>query len=116
MPSDPATGISRRLNDILYNINLAQSFAADIGYDDRRIDLLRLYAITRCLEIISEASRRLPAELKAGTHRSPGTGWPRPDTSTVMNMKTSPLAGSGQRHATPCSTPRRRGTRTDGPV
>jgi uncharacterized protein with HEPN domain len=72
MPSDPATDTSRWLNDILYNINLAPSFATDIGYYDRRIDLLRLYAITRCLEIISEASRRLPAELKA---RHPSIAW-----------------------------------------
>ena len=33
---------------------------------------MRLYAVTRCLEIISEASRRLSDELKA---RHPGIGW-----------------------------------------
>ncbi len=35
-------------------------------------DMLRLYAVTRCLEIISEASRRLPEELKA---RHPAIEW-----------------------------------------
>jgi uncharacterized protein with HEPN domain len=34
--------------------------------------MLRLYAVTRCLEIISEASRRLPEELKA---RHPAIEW-----------------------------------------
>jgi uncharacterized protein with HEPN domain len=72
MPSGPAADTSRWLDDIPYNINLAQSFATDIGYDDLRIDLLRLYAITRYLGIISEASRRLPAELKA---RHPSIAW-----------------------------------------
>jgi uncharacterized protein with HEPN domain len=33
---------------------------------------LRRYAVTRCLEIISEASRRLPDELKA---RHPAIAW-----------------------------------------
>lgn len=33
---------------------------------------MRFYAVTRCLEIISEASRRLPAEL---THRHPQIAW-----------------------------------------
>ncbi len=35
-------------------------------------DELRVYGVTRCLEIISEASRRLPQELK---HRHPGIEW-----------------------------------------
>jgi uncharacterized protein with HEPN domain len=35
-------------------------------------DTLRVYGVTRCLEIISEASRRLPDDLKA---RHPTIGW-----------------------------------------
>ncbi|HEY7242330.1 MAG TPA: HepT-like ribonuclease domain-containing protein [Xanthobacteraceae bacterium] len=35
-------------------------------------DLRAVYAVTRCLEIISEASRRLPDELKA---RHPSIEW-----------------------------------------
>jgi uncharacterized protein with HEPN domain len=72
MPSDPSADASRWLNDIITNIDLAQRFAADISYDDFRVDVLRVYAVTRCLEIISEASRRLPAELKA---RHPSIAW-----------------------------------------
>ena len=34
--------------------------------------MMPLYAITRCLEIISEASRRLPKELKV---RHPAIAW-----------------------------------------
>ncbi len=43
-----------------------------MSYDSFKDDDLRLYAVTRCLEIISEASRRLPEELKA---RQPGIEW-----------------------------------------
>jgi uncharacterized protein with HEPN domain len=35
-------------------------------------DSKTVYAVTRCLEIISEASRRLPDDLKA---RHPAIGW-----------------------------------------
>jgi uncharacterized protein with HEPN domain len=71
MPFDPAA--SRRwLNDILYHIDLAESFVAGRDYDAIRDDLVRLYAVTRCLEIISEASRRLPDEMKT---RHPGIAW-----------------------------------------
>ena len=35
---------------------------------------MRLYAVIRCLEIISEASRRLPDDLKA---RHPSIAWKR---------------------------------------
>jgi uncharacterized protein with HEPN domain len=64
MPSD-AAAVHRRLSDIKHHIALIESFVAGISYEVFRDDLLRLYAVTRCLEIISEASRRLPDELKA---------------------------------------------------
>jgi uncharacterized protein with HEPN domain len=48
------------------------NFAAGLTYESFKDDLLRLYAVTRCLEIISEASRRLPDELKA---RHPAIEW-----------------------------------------
>jgi uncharacterized protein with HEPN domain len=35
-------------------------------------DTLRIYAVIRCLEVISEASRRLPDDLKA---RHPAIAW-----------------------------------------
>lgn len=69
MPSDAAT---RALRDIAYHIELAASFAAGATYETFKDDLLRLYAVTRCLEIISEASRRLPEDLKA---RHPAIEW-----------------------------------------
>jgi len=62
MPSDPA---SRALRDILHHIDLAENFVEGLDRDAFKADLRTFYAVTRCLEIISEASRRLPNELKA---------------------------------------------------
>src|ERR1700675_5163702 len=77
--ADPA------LRDILHHIELATSFSA--GFDRTAFghDLKTVYAVTRCLEIISEASRRLPDDVKA---RHPAIGWKK-------------LAGAGKiyRHA-----------------
>jgi uncharacterized protein with HEPN domain len=64
MRSDPAS-TRRWLNDIRSQIELVQRFLGDFDYEAFRDDQLRLYAVTRCLEIISEASRRLPEDLKA---------------------------------------------------
>jgi len=64
----------RWLSDIHHNIALAERFMAGVAYDAFKDDTLRLYAVTRCLEIISEASRRLPDELKA---RHPSIAWKR---------------------------------------
>ena len=60
------------LRDILHHIELAANFSA--GFDRARFirDIKTVYAVTRCLEIISEASRRLPNDLKA---RHPAIGW-----------------------------------------
>ena len=60
------------LLDIAENLHLAQEFVGDRDYqafyDERRT----LYAVIRCLEIVSEASRRLPNTLKA---RHPEIPW-----------------------------------------
>ena len=54
----------RWVGDIRHHIAMAEGFVAGIGYDTFKDDNLRLYAVTRCLEIVSEASRRLPDALK----------------------------------------------------
>ncbi|MDA9412750.1 HepT-like ribonuclease domain-containing protein [Bradyrhizobium sp. CCBAU 45384] len=69
MPSDRIDGV---LRDILHHIDLATEFAVDLDREAFATDLRTVYAVTRCLEIISEASRRLPEELKA---RHPAIAW-----------------------------------------
>jgi uncharacterized protein with HEPN domain len=60
------------LRDILHHIDLVQQFAAGQDFEAFNTDTLRIYAVIRCLEIISEASRRLSDDLKA---RHPGIAW-----------------------------------------
>ena len=69
MPSDSATAA---LRDIQRHIDLASQFVAGLEYEAFRDDTRTLFAVTRCLEIISEASRRIPAETKA---RYPSIAW-----------------------------------------
>jgi uncharacterized protein with HEPN domain len=57
------------LRDIGHHIDLVAQFTAGFDYDAFCADPRTIYAVTRCLEIISEASRRLPDDLKA-RHRS----------------------------------------------
>ena len=68
----PSRAEERSLRDILFHIDLATEFVAGFDRDTFRKDLRTLYAVTRCLEIISEASRRLPDDLKA---RHPAISW-----------------------------------------
>jgi uncharacterized protein with HEPN domain len=70
MPSDDAA--LGPLTDIRDNIGLAFSFIGKASLEQFLADRRTVYAVTRCLEIISEASRRLPAELKA---RHPHIRW-----------------------------------------
>jgi uncharacterized protein with HEPN domain len=58
----------------LHHIDLVTQFAAGFDPTSFHDDLRTVYAVTRCLEIISEASRRLPDELKA---RHPSIAWKR---------------------------------------
>ncbi|HYP57005.1 MAG TPA: HepT-like ribonuclease domain-containing protein [Beijerinckia sp.] len=50
--------------DIRDNILLAQEFVAALTFEAFKESRLHFYAVTRALEIISEASRRLPDDLR----------------------------------------------------
>jgi uncharacterized protein with HEPN domain len=69
MPSEKIAGY---LQDILHHIDLATQFVSGLTAEQFGADVLRVCAVTRCLEITSEASRRLPAEIK---HRYPDLAW-----------------------------------------
>ena len=69
MPSNAASGA---LRDLERHIKLATEFVAGFDYEAFRDDTRTVYAVTRCPEIISEASRRLPEELK---ERHPSIAW-----------------------------------------
>ena len=60
------------LRDIAHHIELATQFVSGFDYETFQEDLRTVYAVTRCLEIVSEASRRLPDDLKA---RHPSIAW-----------------------------------------
>ena len=60
------------LQGISENIVLARTFIEGMTLAEFQADRRTVYAVTRCLEIISEASRKLSAELKA---RHPDIDW-----------------------------------------
>ena len=69
MPSERAAGPHR---DILHHIDLAIQLVEGFDRNTFKADLRTVYAVTRCLEIISKASQRLPGELKS---RHPAISW-----------------------------------------
>ena len=60
------------LSDIKQNVELAHAFISGFTFTAFQADQRTVYAIARCLEVISEASRRLPTELK---DRHPNIPW-----------------------------------------
>lgn len=60
------------LREIEQNVRLAQQFVANLDLDSFSRDTRTIYAVIRCLEIISEASRRVPVSIKA---RHPSVPW-----------------------------------------
>lgn len=63
---------ARRCSTFETNIALAREWSADLSHDAFAANRPVFYAVTRCLEIISEASRRLPPDL---LHRHPAVPW-----------------------------------------
>jgi uncharacterized protein with HEPN domain len=68
----PSKSLDTVLRDILHHIDLAAKFSAGFNRASFKLDIKTVYAVTRCLEIISEASRRLPDDVKA---RHPAIAW-----------------------------------------
>ncbi|KQT19560.1 hypothetical protein ASG40_01605 [Methylobacterium sp. Leaf399] len=62
----------RALVGIIENVDAAQDFVRNLSFEDFAVDRRNLYAVTRCLEIISEASRRLD---EATRKRHPHIPW-----------------------------------------
>lgn len=50
---------------MLHHIDLASAFIGDLDEARFKSDLRTVYAVTRCLEIISEASRRVSEESRS---------------------------------------------------
>jgi uncharacterized protein with HEPN domain len=63
---------TQALEDILENILLAFSFVKNLNYLSFLMDKRTVYAVIRALEIISEAVRRLPEEVRT---RHPHIPW-----------------------------------------
>jgi uncharacterized protein with HEPN domain len=74
MPSEAAPNERETLawRAIQDNVRLAQAFVADMTAEQFSADRKTFYAVTRCLEIISEAARRLRGPQQA---RRPDLEW-----------------------------------------
>jgi uncharacterized protein with HEPN domain len=68
----PSKNPAPRLRDILENIQAIGTFTKGMTFEEFVRDRRTVYAVTPALEIISEASRRLPDDLKA---RHPAIDW-----------------------------------------
>lgn len=60
------------LHDILRHVDLAAEFTGGLTATEFKADLRTVYAVTRCLEIVSEASRRVSDDVK---QRHGGIPW-----------------------------------------
>jgi uncharacterized protein with HEPN domain len=72
MPSPHSKKVNRALIGIAENIALARQFVVGLDATTFATDIRTIYAVTRCLEIISEAVRKLPADL---LERHPSVPW-----------------------------------------
>jgi len=59
----PSKNPAQRLSDIIDNIDAVTAFVAELDLQAFRADRKTVYAVVRALEIVSEASRRLPNDL-----------------------------------------------------
>ena len=80
------------LSDILFNIDLANSFAEGFDYARFLTDMRTFYAITRCLEIVSEASAACLTKSRRAIQASLGARCRAPAMSTGTTTRTWRIA------------------------
>ena len=56
----PSKNPAQRLSDIIDNVDAIHTFTTGLDFQAFRCDRKTVYAVIRALQIISEASRRLP--------------------------------------------------------
>jgi uncharacterized protein with HEPN domain len=85
----PSKNPAQRLSDISDNIDAIHAFTRELDFQAFRGDRKTVYALVRALEIISEASRRLPEE--ALLLRHPEIDWRlSPPRGMPIGMSTKP--------------------------
>jgi len=85
----PSKNPAQRLRDMVENVDAIAEFTAQMDFAAFGADRKTVYAVVRALEIISEASRRLPAEVR---DRHPEIDWvaiAAAGTSTGTSMRAS---------------------------
>jgi uncharacterized protein with HEPN domain len=60
----PSKNPAQRLQDIVENVDAIAQFTARMDFAAFVADRKTVYAVVRALEILPEASRRLPAEIR----------------------------------------------------
>jgi len=68
----PSKNPAQRLSDIIDNVDAITAFTAGLDFQAFCVERKTVYAVVRALEIISEASRRLPDKL---LHRHGEIDW-----------------------------------------
>jgi uncharacterized protein with HEPN domain len=68
----PSKNPAQRLSDVVDNIDAIEAFTAGLDFEAFAGDRKTVYAVLRALEIVPEATRRLPPELK---DRHPEIDW-----------------------------------------
>ncbi len=64
MPSMPSKNPAQRLQDIVDNVDAITEFTVQMDFAAFVNDRKTVYAVVRALEIVSEASRRLPEDMR----------------------------------------------------
>lgn len=85
----PARSLAPRLANILEAIERGRGIAGNMSFDAFEANWEKRWLVERGVEIISEASRRLTDELKAGIPIFRGAGLPALATCCAIATKTS---------------------------
>ena len=91
----PSENTARILQTLAHNIGLARQFVEGHTADSFASDERTIYAVTRCLEIISEASADCQTKSRHITLRFPGRRSPDRGMFTAMTTRTSSQAFFG---------------------
>ncbi len=74
------------LNDIIEAIRLIEEFTENINFDEFIKDKKTQFAVIRALEIIGEAAKNIPNEVKSNHAKVLGVRWQECETSLFMHI------------------------------
>ena len=84
------------LEDIIEHMNYAEEFIRDMTFDEFKSDKKTVLSVTKCIEVVGEATKHIPDQIRERYPEIPGAIWQESEIGSSMAISRLTCRSSGQ--------------------